>query len=79
MRLLASSGEVDLSSVDLNDDAYWSPLLSGLRVGDAERRKLCLDILQRSVALAVKQEVLGAVARIDTGELSDLPLVAALL
>jgi hypothetical protein len=79
MRLLASSGEVDLSSVDLNDDAYWSPLLSGLRVGDAERRKMCLDILQRSVALAIKQEVLGAVARIDTGELSDLPLVAALL
>jgi len=68
MRLLASSGEVDLSTIDLYDDLYWSPLLSGLRDGDAERRKMCLDILKRSVALAIEQGVLGAVARKDTGE-----------
>lgn len=69
MRLLASSDEVDLSSIDLNDDSYWSPLLSGLRNGDAERRKMCLDILKRSVALAIEQEKPGAVARKDSGEL----------
>ena len=68
MRLLASSDEVDLSSIDLNDDSYWSPLLSGLRNGDAERRKMCLDILKRSVALAIDQGMPGAVARKDSGE-----------
>ena len=68
MRLLASSDEVDLSSIDLNDDSYWSPLLSGLRNGDAERRKMCLDILKRSVALAIEQGMPGAVARKDSGE-----------
>jgi len=78
MRLLACSGEVDLSSIDLTDDSYWSPLLSGLRNGDAERRKMCLDILKRSVALAIEQEVLGAVACKDTGELPALPIVVAL-
>lgn len=67
MRLLGSSDEVDLSSIDLNDDSYWSPLLSGLRNGDAERRKMCLDILKRSVALAIEQEKSGAVARRDNG------------
>ena len=68
MRLLASSDEVDLSSVNLNDHSYWSPLLSGLRNGDAERRKMCLDILKRSVALAIEQEKPEAVARKDSGE-----------
>lgn len=73
MRLLASSSDVDLSSIDLNDDSYWSPLLSGLRDGDAERRKMCLDILKRSVALAIEQEKPGAVARKDNGKLSTSP------
>lgn len=70
MRLLASSSEVDLSSVNLKDDSYWSPLLSGLRNGDAERRKMCLDILKRSVALAIEQGMPGAVACKDSGEWS---------
>lgn len=70
MRLLACSDEVDLSSIDLNDDSYWSPLLSGLRNGDAERRKMCLDILKRSVALAIEQEKPRAVACKDNGKLS---------
>jgi hypothetical protein len=69
MRLLASSDEVDLSSIDLTDDSYWTPLLSGLRNGDAERRKMCLDILKRSVALAIEQGKPGAVAGKDSGEL----------
>jgi hypothetical protein len=79
MRLLASSDGVDLSSVDLKDDSYWSPLLSGLRNGDAERRKMCLDILKRSVALAIEQEKPGSVARKDGGELATLSFVGALL
>jgi hypothetical protein len=70
MRLLASSDDVDLSSIDLNQDSYWSTLLSGLRNGDAERRKMCLDILKRSVALAIEQGKPGAVARNDNGKLS---------
>jgi hypothetical protein len=79
MRLLASSDEVDLSSIDLTDDSYWLPLLSGLRNGDAERRKMCLDILKRSVALAIEQVKPGAVARNDGGELAILSFVGALL
>ena len=79
MRLLASSDEVDLSSIDLIEDSYWSPLLSGLRNGDAERRKMCLDILKRSVALAIEQEKPGAVASKDTGESSTFSFVEASL
>jgi len=75
MRLLAASDAVDLSQLDLSDDSYWEPLLSGLRNGDAERRKLCLDILKRSVAFAVEQERIGAVARVDTGKWSKLCFV----
>jgi hypothetical protein len=72
MRLLAASDVVDLSQLDLSDDSYWEPLLSGLRDGDAERRKMCLDILKRSVALGVEQGKIGAVARIESGKLSKL-------
>lgn len=79
MRLLASSDDVDLSSIDLNDDSYWSPLLSGLRNGDAERRKMCLDILKRSVALAIEQEKPGAVACKDSGKSSTSSCLKALL
>ena len=79
MRLLASSDEVNLSSIDLYDDTYWSPLLSGLRNGDAERRKMCLDILKRSVALAIEQEKPGAVACKDNGTLSIFSFLRALL
>lgn len=68
MRLLAASDVVDLSRLDLSGDSYWEPLLSGLRDGDAERRKMCLDILKRSVALAIEQEQIGAVARIESGK-----------
>jgi hypothetical protein len=68
MRLLAASDVVDLSRLDLSDDSYWEPLLSGLRDGDAERRKMCLDILKRSVTLAIEQERIGAVARIKSGK-----------
>jgi hypothetical protein len=57
-----------LSSIDINDEAYWAPLLLGLRSGDAERRKMCLDILKRSVALAVEQGAVGAVARSGAGK-----------
>ena len=67
MRLLAASDVVDLSG-----DSYWEPLLSGLRNGDAERRKMCLDILKRSAALAVEQGKIGAVARIETSKSSKL-------
>jgi len=68
MRLLATSDVVDLSQLDLSDDSYWEPLLSGLRDGDAERRKMCLEILKRSVALAVEQGKTGAVARTESGK-----------
>lgn len=68
MRLLAASDEIDLSSIDLIDEAYWTPLLHGLRNGDAERRKMCLDILKRSTALAIEQGKFGAVARTDNGK-----------
>ena len=78
-RLLASSDEVNLSSINLNDEVYWSPLLSGLRNGDAERRKMCLDILKRSVALAIEQGKPGAVACKDHGKLSTLLFLEALL
>jgi hypothetical protein len=72
MRLLAASDVVDLSQLNLSDDSYWELLLSGLRNGDAERRKMCLDILKRSVALAVEQERIGAVARTESGKSSEL-------
>jgi hypothetical protein len=68
MRLLAVSDLMDLSSIDVNDESYWAPLLLGLRSGDAERRKMCLDILKRSVALAVEQGAVGAVARSGAGK-----------
>lgn len=68
MRLLAVSDQLDVSEIDLNDDAYWQPLIVGLRNGDGERRKMCLDILKRSVALAVDQGNLGAVAGKDNGK-----------
>jgi hypothetical protein len=68
MRLLAVSDVMDLSSIDINDEAYWAPLLLGLRSGDAERRKMCLDILKRSVALAVEQGAVGAVAGSGAGK-----------
>ena len=68
MRLLAAADVVDLSQLDLSGDSYWEPLLSGLRNGDAERRKMCLDILKRSVALVIEQGKIGAVARIETGK-----------
>jgi hypothetical protein len=68
MRLLAASDLMDLSSIDVNDESYWAPLLLGLRSGDAERRKMCLDILKRSVALAVEQGAVGAVARSGAGK-----------
>lgn len=68
MRLLAASDDVDLSSIDLIDEAYWTPLLHGLRNGDAERRKMCLDNLKRSTALAIEQGKFGAVARTDDGK-----------
>jgi hypothetical protein len=72
MRLLAASDVVDLSQLDLSDDSYWEPLLSGLRNGDAERRKMCLDILKRSAALAIEQGRIGAVARVESGKSSKL-------
>lgn len=68
MRLLAASDALDLSSIDLNHDEYWTPLVTGLRNGDAERRKLCLDILKRSVALAIEQGAIEAVACSDAGK-----------
>lgn len=73
MRLLAASDVLDLSAIDLTDDAYWEPLVSGLRHGDAERRKMCLDILKRSVALAVEQGKLSAVTSKSTGKLARSP------
>jgi hypothetical protein len=72
MKLLAVSDVIDLSSIDVNDQSYWTPLLSGLRNGDAERRKMCLDILKRSVALAIEHGAIGAVARSDIGKLIAL-------
>jgi len=69
MRLLAASDGIDLSRLDLSDDSYWEPLLSGLRNGDAERRKMSLDILKQSVALAIEQGQIRAVARIESGKL----------
>lgn len=68
MRLLSVSDVIDLSSVDLRDNSYWAPLLLGLRSGDAERRKMCLDILKRSVALANEQGSTEAVARCGSGK-----------
>lgn len=78
MRLLAASDVVNVSSIDLSDDSYWEPLLQGLRNGDAERRKMCLDILKRSVALAVEQGKTGAVARTETGK-STKPWATSIL
>lgn len=73
MRLLAASDALDLSSIDLNNDEYWAPLITGLRNGDAERRKMCLDILKRSVALAIEQGAIGAVARSEAGKSTASP------
>lgn len=73
MRLLAASDALDLSSIDLSNDEYWAPLITGLRNGDAERRKLCLDILKRSVALAIEQSAIVAVARSDAGKWTTSP------
>ncbi|OQO14167.1 hypothetical protein B0A48_01043 [Cryoendolithus antarcticus] len=40
-------------SLDVEADSYWQLMESGLRHGDAERRKLSLDIMKSSVAYAV--------------------------
>lgn len=68
MRLLAASDILNLSALDLMEDSYWEPLLLGLRQGDAERRKMCLDILKRSVALAIEEGKLDAVTNNDSGK-----------
>lgn len=68
MRLLAASDVLDVSAIDLKNDAYWQPLITGLRSGDGERRKMCLDILKRSVALAIDQGNLAAVTSKNNGK-----------
>ncbi|KAK5167644.1 uncharacterized protein LTR77_007343 [Saxophila tyrrhenica] len=45
--LLSASGEQTLKT---GDDEYWQLLSNGLRYGDAERRKLCLNILKLTIA-----------------------------
>jgi len=54
LRCLAATepGKRDLMRV--HAERHWESIKSGLRHGDAERRKLCLDILKRSVALAIE-------------------------
>ncbi|KAI7319210.1 hypothetical protein KC315_g9814 [Hortaea werneckii] len=48
----------------LADAEYWQMLQTGLRKGDAERRKQCLGIFRRSVALAVKDPSTRPLAKI---------------
>ncbi|KAI6810937.1 hypothetical protein KC332_g4919 [Hortaea werneckii] len=48
----------------LADAEYWQMLQTGLRKGDGERRKQCLGIFRRSVALAVKDPSTRPLAKI---------------
>ncbi|KAI6831901.1 hypothetical protein KC342_g7602 [Hortaea werneckii] len=48
----------------LADAEYWQMLQTGLRKGDGERRKQCLGIFRRSVALAVKDPATRPLAKI---------------
>lgn len=52
-RCLSATNPDKAPLVRVDVDEYWAPIQSGLRNGDSERRKLCLDILKRSVALAI--------------------------
>lgn len=47
------------SSAILKEDDYWRALLDGLRLGDAERRKSCLQILRASVDICAAQPSLA--------------------
>lgn len=54
LRCLAAFQPGKRTLIDVNVEGYWERIRFGLRHGDAERRKLCLDILKRSVAVAIE-------------------------
>lgn len=54
LRSLAASEPGKPSLLPVGEADYWEPIKMGLRYGDMERRKLCLDILKRSVAIAIE-------------------------
>ncbi|KAI7510116.1 hypothetical protein KC347_g4586 [Hortaea werneckii] len=60
----------------LADTEYWQMLQTGLRKGDGERRKQCLGIFRRSVALAVKDPSTRPLAKIYPTK-SDTNIVLA--
>jgi hypothetical protein len=51
---IATSDTSDALVFNVTQEGYWQPVANGLRHGDTERRKLCLDILRVSVAKAVQ-------------------------
>lgn len=55
LRWISMSDTVDLKIL-LQQDSYWELLNAGLQKGDSERRKACLHILRRSIAMAVKHD-----------------------
>jgi hypothetical protein len=56
LQAVASTDRGSALCFDISVDTYWQLILAGLRHGDAERRKLALEILKRSVAVAIEQE-----------------------
>ncbi|RMY73547.1 hypothetical protein D0863_03811 [Hortaea werneckii] len=58
----------------LADAEYWQMLQTGLRKGDGERRKQCLGIFRRSVALAVKDPSTRPLAKIYPTKSGDIHL-----
>lgn len=58
---LALAGKLHTSSAILIEQGYWERLRGGLRQGDAERRKQCLGIFRRSIALAIRNEAVKAI------------------
>jgi len=68
LRCLAATEPGKRALVHVDSDGYWEPIKYGLRHGDAERRKLCLDILKRSVAVAIEMGKPELVTRRPDGE-----------
>lgn len=53
LRLLLSSHLSSVGDLRLETHDYWQTIREGLRQGDGECRKLCLEILKQSVRIAV--------------------------
>lgn len=70
LRSLAALDQCGLNILDIAATDYWKPIHRGLRHGDTERRKLCLEILKRSVALAIEK---GQVATVNSDRKGTQP------